>query len=155
MLRGLQPLPQDGSAAPTPLGELARSIWEPTSRAVGLVLALAILLGFALRIWLLARSRQPHAIYRSALVQLAMLGVRREHGESREAFARRVAVRLPSLGPLTAVHAAAAWGGRVDATTIEEMRTARRTLKSELARSTPWWRRALGTLDPFSWLLAR
>lgn len=155
MLRGLQPIAQDGTQAPTPLSEMARSIWEPASRGLGAALILAIVLGFVLRIWLLVRARQPHAIYRSALVRLAMHGVRREHGESREAFAQRVAARLPSLGPLTAGHGAAAWGGRVDGRTIDEMRAARVALSRELARSTPWWRRALAEIDPFSWMLAR
>jgi transglutaminase-like putative cysteine protease len=155
MLRGLQPIPEDEHVVSQPLTELARSIFEPMFRASVIALGIAVLLGFMFRTGLIALGHGPNAIYRSAMYELAMLGVRRTRGESREAFARRIASRVPSLSRLTATHGASAWGGRVDARMVGEMRVARRALRRELAKTTPFWRRLLALLDPFSWMLGR
>lgn len=155
MLRGLAPIDQDEHVVSQPLMELARSIIEPVLRVGAIALGFALLLSFALRHGLMALGHRPNAIYRSAMYELAMLGVWRARGESREAFARRVAKRIPSLALLTSTHGASAWGGRVDVQMVDEMRVARRALRCELAKTTPRWRRWLALLDPFSWMRGR
>lgn len=155
MLRGLEPIPEDEDVVSRPLTELAKNMLEPIFRGGAIALALAVLLGFAFRTGFIALWHRPSAMYRSAMYELSMLGVRRARGESHEAFSRRVASRVPSLSRLTATHHAAAWGGRVDARMVSEMRAARRALRHELAKSTPFWRRFLALLDPFSWMLGR
>jgi transglutaminase-like putative cysteine protease len=161
MLRGLRPLPPDGSEARRPIAEVVASIRVPLGLGLLGLGLLAIVWGYAVKIWrriapaLASRRSLPRVCYRAALDVLSERGVVRRYGESREAFALRVGDRAPSLAVLTARHAAAVWGGRLPEGAGEEMRAAVRALRSEMARSVPWWRRALGILHPWSWWLSR
>ena len=119
---------------------------------------LLILAGHSIKLWRRAapwiagpRSR-PRVLYRAALDRLAEVGVRREWGESREAFAARVRRTLPSLGALTGLDVAAAFGGRAD---DAKMRELERAVYRERAASVPFWRRGIGALNPFSWMWTR
>jgi len=143
-----------------PFDELG-SRWTPADLARWLRwVALAIASGcFALkayRRWVprFAPSRHlPRLAYRAALDRLAGLGLRRRHGETREAFARRVAPWVPSFATLTGVHLRAAFGAGAGVRP-EAFRSLDREIGRELTR-LPRWRRWLGALDPTPWMRVR
>jgi len=140
------------------MAELARELTGPLFRGGGLAL-LALFAFFVLnkvrrRLWPHV-SASPTAIYVASLDALSEAGLRRAWGESHEAFAARLSRQLPSLRTLTHGHLATSFGRRADAARIASMMAAARALRAELKRALPWWRRALGLLNPFSWLLTR
>lgn len=154
MARGSQPI-DEALQPPRPMSELAREAGRPLALGLlGFVLALVSLAyGNKLRRRLL-RGR-PRWIYRAAIDRLAEGGLRRRWGESPEAFAARLAVSLPSLRRLTDRHLAAAFGAHADEALRRRMLEDARVLRVEYGRTVPWWRRALGLINPFSWLLTR
>lgn len=157
MARGSTAL-DDAPAPPRPMAELARELTGPLFRGGGLAL-LALFAFFVLnkvrrRLWPHV-SASPTAIYVASLDALSEAGLRRAWGESHEAFAARLSRQLPSLRTLTHGHLATSFGRRADAARIASMMAAARALRAELKRALPWWRRALGLLNPFSWLLTR
>ena len=89
--------------------------------------------------------------YRAAMDRLAEVGFRRHHGESREHFAARVRSLVPSFEVVTEQHLRWALGSR-RLGEPESLRGLARELGTELGRGVPTWRRALGWLNPFSWL---
>jgi hypothetical protein len=92
--------------------------------------------------------------YRAAMDRLAEVGFRRHHGESRESFAARVCGAVPSFQAVTEQHLRWALGSRrLDGPAA--LRTLAQDLAGELGRSIPPWRRALGWLNPFSWVGVR
>lgn len=103
---------------------------------------------FAFSPWML-RSALPRVAYRAALHRLTSVGLGREVGESRERHARRVAAVAPSMTALTDAHVASAFGpehsSRLDAQTWRAWVSA---VRRESAAAVPWWRRALGWIDP-------
>lgn len=131
------------------------------SQWVGIVLgglAIAVVLfGYFMTSFRLFGRGRSGAVYRAALQHLALGGIRRRWGESPERFARRLAEEdaIPSLRPLTAKHLASAFGGRPRPALLPKMRDDLRGLRAELRRAVPFWRRLLGALNPFSWLLTR
>jgi hypothetical protein len=96
----------------------------------------------------------PRLVYRRALDQLADAGAVRRFGETRERFAQRVGARAPSFARLTALHLRDARGGAGRGEPAE-LRRLGRSVAREVAGSTRAWRRALGFVNPFSWLLVR
>lgn len=134
----------------------------------GLVLAaVALALMYAIKLWRkvirrFASPRQlPRVAYREALDLLAEAGVSREEGESREAFATRLEARAPSFKRLTEWHLSARLGdpsrpmaGREEFSRAA-WRDALRALRAELPKFTSRWRRALGFINPASFLDAR
>lgn len=157
MARGSTAL-EDAPQPPRPMAELVREISGPVVRGLG-VLLIALFMFFVSnkirrRVAPMV-SASPKAIYLAALDALSEGGVRRAWGESHEAFAARVSRELPSLRPLTHGHLAWSFGQRGDERRIDAMKRAARALRAELRRAVPWWRRVLGTLNPFSWLLTR
>jgi transglutaminase-like putative cysteine protease len=96
----------------------------------------------------------PRLVYRRALDQLADAGAVRRFGETRERFAQRVGARAPSFARLTALHLRRALGGAGRGEPAE-LRRLGRSVAREVAGSTRAWRRALGFVNPFSWLLVR
>jgi hypothetical protein len=92
--------------------------------------------------------------YRAAADRLAEVGFRRHHGESREHFAARVRRVVPSFEAVTEQHLRWALGSR-RLGGPESLRALARTLGTELGRGVPIWRRALGWLNPFSWVRVR
>ena len=135
--------------------------WTPAdlARILRYALAASLLSAFGLKIyrrlvpWLAPAAQRPRLAYRAALDRLSELGLRRRFGETREAFAGRVLDRAPSFERLTAAHLRAAFGAGpgADARGLREMSGA---LRRELAQ-LPIWRRALGGLDPISWMRSR
>lgn len=98
---------------------------------------------------------QPRVAYRAALDRLSELRLRRRRGETREAFAARVATEAPSFVLLTRVHVGAAFGSRRAERAAEGMRHHLDAMHDELARSVPPRRRWIGRLTPWSWLTSR
>ncbi len=92
--------------------------------------------------------------YRSALDRLADLGVRRRRGESRERFAARVAGLAPSFVALTEQHLGAALGSRRQSDP-RRLRLLGDQVFLELWQNAPPWKRWLGAIHPFSWILIR
>ncbi len=160
LLRGSTPLPEDGSEAPRPLDQLARDLWDPFVRGLGILVVALLLLGYAVK---LVRRLAPFAAddptlprlaYRAALDVLGEGGVWREEGESRELFAYRVRTELPSLTTLTDAHARASYRSR-RRPKVDAVRAAAIRLRTERARTVPLWRRLAGLADPFSWIHTR
>jgi hypothetical protein len=92
--------------------------------------------------------------YRAALDRLSELGLRRVPGETRERFAERLEPRAPSLAPLTREHVGRAFGAHRLVPPAEMRRLASQAV-AETVRGAPWWRVALGWIDPLSWLFTR
>ena len=122
--------------------------------------ALAIFVGaFAMKIYrrlaptFAPAPHRPRLAYRAALDRLAELGLRRRFGETREAFARRVAEAVPSFSPITRVHLRAALGPGPGASPAVLSRLSRE-LRRELGQ-WPTWRRWLAQVDPISWMRTR
>jgi hypothetical protein len=96
-------------------------------------------------------ARLPVASYRAALDSLADLGLYRERGTSREAFARRVAERVPAMTDLTELHMRAALGPAVPRVGREQYLALSAAVARQAGHGMQWWRRLLGLLHPLSW----
>jgi transglutaminase-like putative cysteine protease len=161
LLRGNRIIPDDGSEPPAPITEIVASVRGFLTQALGLGLLVILVLAYAIKLWraaapLLASERDLARVsYRAALDRLAEAGVTRIEGESREAFAERLRARFPSLAALSRWAEASRFGGTVPTDLGTSARRARAGVASERARAVPLWRRALGALDPFSWLRVR
>lgn len=156
MARGSTPL-TDAPQPPRPMAQLARETgWILGWGALGLF-ALALLVGYLLKAVRIASRGAPRSIYRRALDLLSASGLRRDWGESPESFAKRLGRdnQIASLRRLTNHHLAAAFGGSVPTDVVARMRGDLDGVSAELRRVVPWWRRLLGALNPYSWLLSR
>ncbi len=157
MARGSEAL-DDAPQPPRPMAELVRQIGIPIVLALFWIVPgfLGLLYGAKVSRRLAPRfTASPRAIYRAVLDALSESGLRREWGESHEAFARRLARTIPSLGPLTNHRLASSFGRRTSAKQLGAMSQAAHAVHAELRAAVPWWRRALGLINPFSWLLTR
>ena len=149
-------------------------------RLVPWLLAFLLLVGYGIKLYRLQAPRWtrpdklPRVAYRAALDQLSMMGFARKTGESRERFLGRVRSLCPSFETLTASHLGAAFGsrgatgaghlGRTEAAFSKvvppaqhspQLRDSYRSVGREIRRHVPWYRRALGILNPFSFLLSK
>ncbi len=108
--------------------------------------------------YVLSWRRQPKVAYRAALDWLAMFGLHRQYGESREHFAARMDVMSPSFRPITDVHVGVALGsqrlaeGRARFMELPELVSG---VARELRLGAPLWRVGLGFLNPISWWWSR
>lgn len=98
-----------------------------------------------------------HALYRAAMDRAGEAGYQREYGQGRLSFCEKYNQELPSLTPLAQTHLALKFGkkgqgGSTQTFDLDEMQRCYRALGSELAQTTPLWRRILGLLNPISWL---
>jgi hypothetical protein len=159
MARGLKPLPQSEDRPLEPLIAAAHALRYWATRGVLLGGAVILLVLYLVKFWrratpLFARAGLPRVLYRADLDRLAELRLRREFGETRESFARRIAELAPSFVPLTQQHLAAKFAreGRFD---DRQLRTLSRAFAQELRAGVSWWRRWLGALLPWSWILSR
>jgi transglutaminase-like putative cysteine protease len=156
LVRGRTPLPIDGRTPPA-VGRMAASTLEIAGMALGGLFAVSLVLLALVKIWrrtaplFAGEEARPRVVYRAELDRLAEVALRREWGESREAFARRITATVPSFAPLTRAHVGARFGAR----TGSDLRAVAHEVRRERARAFPWWRRALGALAPWSWLASR
>jgi hypothetical protein len=93
--------------------------------------------------------------YRAVLDRLAGLGLQRQPGESREAFARRLATVTPAFNELTAQHLRRALGSNSGQQENFDWRRKSRQVHTELRNRLPWWRHCLAALNPYSWLMSK
>ena len=157
LARGLEPMPIEPE---TPLVQQIESFIDWMRIALSGLLAFVVLSALALlagKGWRRLAPRfagpgdLPRVAYRAELDRLSEVGLRRRRGESREAFATRLAGPLPALTPLTRAHVGAAFGSR----RTPDLGPHRSALRTQLRAAVPLWRRLLGALDPFSWVLTR
>ncbi len=146
----------DGQPAPDISGAVkAFFLWA--GRVVGGAFVLALLIAILGRIYrrlgAVFAAGDHRRVYLAALDALSAVGIRRAYGESREAFARRVAEDLPSFIELTRGHVGARFGSR--GAPGGDPSALFRALRRELSKAVPTWRRALGILSPWTWLLSR
>lgn len=126
----------------------------------GPVFLFLLILSYLVKLWRrlapeFASTRSLYRVgYRAGLDSLAQAGMLRRYGETREAFARRVASRVPAADRMTRAHLARAFGGRDDLDR-DGWRRVLAGLRREIGTATPWWRRALGFLHPLAWLRVR
>jgi len=160
LLRGETPLPFNGSDAPTPFAQMWDQLKGPMLRGFLGALLLVLLMGYLTKLYrqlaprMGSETERPRLLYRATLDRLASAGLRRERGESPEAFAARMKRDMPELTPLTAAHASKSFGGRTTPDPEALYRDAR-SVRRGLSRRVPLWRRALGASNPYSWLLTR
>jgi transglutaminase-like putative cysteine protease len=124
-----------------------------------LLLAATLLLLYGGKIWqrtqplFVAEAKLPVIAYRAMLGRLADLGFRREEGQSREAFARKVA--QPPVQELTHLHLAAQLGSGPKARDRRTYVQLYQQASSSVAAQVKSWKRVLAWLDPVSWLRIR
>jgi transglutaminase-like putative cysteine protease len=159
MARGLKPLPQSEDRPLDPLIQTANMLRVWLTRGIGLGLVLALVLLYLIKLWRRAAPRfagssLPRVLYRAELDRLSELSLRRDYGETREQFAARMRELSPSFSALTQQHLAAkfAHDPAVDPQTLQSLS---REVARELRAGVSWWRRLLGALRPWSWLLSR
>ncbi|MBS2014944.1 MAG: transglutaminase domain-containing protein [Deltaproteobacteria bacterium] len=132
--------------------------------AILLVVALVL---YAVKIWrriapsTASGRRLARVGYRAALDMLAEVGLVREHGETREAFAERAATAAPVFREITRLHVAASLRSpdvpreaRTELTR-ETWMPALAALRKDLATHTKTPKRLFGFLNPASFLASR
>lgn len=159
MARGLRPLPQGAEHPLEPILASARAFRDALLRGLGVALACVLALLYLVKAWRrlapwFAGRALSRVGYRAELDRLADVDRHRRVGESREAFAARIAPEVPSFERFTERHLAAVFGARVAGDRAQLARL-RREVGHELRASVSWWRRWLGALVPWSWLRSR
>ncbi|MCX6586971.1 MAG: hypothetical protein NTX13_10380 [Acidobacteria bacterium] len=141
-------------------GDLRKALLEAMqglSKAMVPVVLFTLLALYLMKLWRRCEprfcnpARLPVASYRAALDSLADLGFYRDHGTSREAFARRVAERAPAMIDLTDLHMRAALGPAAPRVGREQYLALSAAVARQAGQGTQWWRRFLGLLHPLSW----
>ena len=129
----------------------ARFLLQDLGRALAVVWVCCLLLGFGIKLKR-SRSTTVGGRYRAFLDRLAEVDLVRERGESREAFARRLAMDVPELSQLTRLYLR--WhlrGGEPG----EEFETLLESAHSSLKARCASGERLRGWLRPFSWMRVR
>jgi transglutaminase-like putative cysteine protease len=137
-------------------------------KGAALTIAIGVIVGhYLVKLWrrmrvtLSSTRAMPRVAFRAALDMLVESGFVRSEGETREAFARRVAEQLPSFERLTTLHLAAQFGdparpqrGRPEfdrSVYVASLLGVQRELRA--ARGAGW--RWLGLVNPISFYWAR
>lgn len=145
------------------LNALARKALAVLARGAGILLVLGILVAGVGKLirrlgpYFGPESTRTLRTFRAALDCLADVGVVRPFGDTRERFARDQGNRFEALAPLTEFRMREALGDPQNPSRPEgrELLKHYRNLARQIRRSTPFWRRLLGLLNPFSWLFVR
>lgn len=126
------------------------------------LIALSIALGYVVKIYRLQAPKFGHAdkqymlAYRAFLDRLAAVGIARHYGESRESFAARIESRIPSMTSATEAHLSSALNEKNQMqNNAESWIDLKASIETEINKSTKSWRRILGILNPFTWILTR
>jgi hypothetical protein len=161
MARGGKPLPQGEDRPLEPMLAALRGLPQLIARIVGILVPALLILSYLIKLWrrlapTFAGRSAPRVAYRAALDRLSEVALRRQRGETREAFAARLASEapLPSFSRLTGEHVRACFGAGAMASP-QELRALSWAVGRELGGSVPLFRRFRGVLDPFSWLRSR
>ena len=129
---------------------------ETMLRALTVLLAGLLGLIWARKAWAMSRTRWSahyvRAAHHTALERLTEVGIRRNIGETSTSFARRMETEVPSLAQLSAWHVAAKMSRHAYAEppTRADVLNTLHAFTRELQSEVPFWRRALGLLDPTS-----
>ncbi|MDO5295163.1 MAG: transglutaminase family protein [bacterium] len=104
-----------------------------------------------------AMPKRIDTAYRTALDCLSDVGLRRYYGEAREDFATRCYDTLPALRALTDLHMRKAlgdksWEPKANSKAVSKLYG---EFKHQFRQQFPLWKRVLGALNPFSWLLTK
>jgi transglutaminase-like putative cysteine protease len=156
LVRGERPLPIEGTPPPK-VDELAEIILRVTAEVLAGALFLVIAFLFGMKGWrrlaplVVSPAHRARVSYRAALDRLSDVAVRRRYGETQEAFARRMTGVSPAIASLTRSHLAMRYGTGV----LDDPRDTLAVVAREIRDAYPWWRRALGALHPWSWLMTR
>ncbi|MBL4820764.1 MAG: transglutaminase domain-containing protein [Gammaproteobacteria bacterium] len=105
-----------------------------------------------------ARENQYRLSYRAVLDRLSSSGIRRNTGESREAFASRVGDMAPSFKTITQQHLYCALGTGNSLNVQEETfnwNSVSHEIQQQLGKQLPLWKKVLAAINPFSWLTTR
>lgn len=133
--------------------------WRQVAAILSLTLLGLVLAGYSVKGYRRLAPRlfrlDPTArlAYRATLDRLAEAGWTRKDGETREAFAARVAPLAPDFPQLTRLHLRACFGGR--SASKREASALRRGIRHQLAQSGGWWRRLAGLMAPWRWWRSR
>ncbi len=158
LARGERPTPPMAVDLPA-LKKRVKTWGWTTLRVVTSVLGLVLIVLFSVKLWrrviprFASAAQVSRLLYRADLDRMSEVALSRRRGETREAFANRLARELPSLVPLTDRHLAAAFG--THEVPPEGFRRGSIALRAELEAATAWWRRWLGIFTPWSWLRTR
>jgi len=162
MAREEEPEPEVGSEGP-----MFPNLWRDLVELALLSFCLTVALLYVVKLWrrliplVEERRHKPRVGYRLALDLLAEVGYLRERGETREQFAERLREIVPSLTQLTAWHVASRFAdpaGPLERRTefrVESWDLVLRVFKKQLREKVPWYRRAIGALNPFSFFFVR
>lgn len=159
MARGETPVPIEGRPPIPPLRQMVREGGQQLGLGIGALILAVLFVLYAVKIWrraspLWASPRAlPRVAYRAELDRLAENAMRREWGESREAFAARLKAQVPSFTALTRANVAARFARRAPGR--EQVKRAAREVRRDLRRVVPWWKRAAGAITPWSWIRSR
>jgi hypothetical protein len=113
------------------------------------------------RLWVPGRmgaGQEYRLVYRAVLDKLSAIGLHRNYGESREEFANRVAGVAPSFRQLTNNHLACALGSDAQSTAslnTDQWKTMGQVVAKEITSNAESWKKLLGLLNPFSWLMTK
>ena len=158
LARGASPIPLSATDLPK-LKELARRMTLTAATWFLALLACALVLLYSVKLWRRLAPRWagaatlPRLLYRAELDRIGELQVRRETGESRESFARRIRDRLPAFTSLTRAHVAAAYGGHEF--DPRQLRSEAANLRHDIRAGFPFWKRIVGIITPWSWLRSK
>jgi hypothetical protein len=160
MARGERPLPQGEQKLFEPVAAAVRAMPAAILRALLVLVPALLFFGYSVKLWRrlspawASPRAAPRVAYRAELDRLSELSLRRRFGESREAFAERVAGHSPSFVALTREHVGARFA-REPSIDRAQLRPLALAVRGELARAATLRRRLLGALNPFSWLTSR
>lgn len=159
LARGERPLPFDGPEPPK-LEELGSGTLAVLGWGTGALLLVLVALLYLAKLWravspyFASKDSAARLSYRAALDRLSDLSARRLPGETPTAFFRRMERLSPTFGELTERHLRSAYGAQASRSAPGDA-AALSKVHRELRNAFPWWRRLLGALAPWSWLLSR
>ncbi len=158
LARGASPIPLSATDLPK-LKEFARRLTLTAGTWLLALLVCIFVFLYTVKLWRRlapnwARAAAlPRLVYRAELDRIGEVAIRREPGESREAFATRVRDRLPSFEPLTTAHVAAAFGGHES--DPRQLRDEAANVRRDIRDGFPFWQRFFGLITPWSWLRSK
>ncbi len=158
LARGASPLPLSATNIPK-IQELARKLSLTIGTWLALLLGGLVLLLYLVKAWRRLAPRWasekalPRVAYRAELDRIGEVSVRRQPGESRESFSRRVGDSVPGFEPLTRAHIASTYGSQPAEPSA--VRTHASAVRREIRERFPLWKRLFGAVTPWSWLRSK
>ena len=158
LARGAKPILPDQQAFEEMVDEAKAFGLNVGQGAAALVLAFLAAM-FAVKWWrraapVFAKGRALARVqYRALLDALSEVSLRRERGESREAFAARLSRAFPSFDSVTRLHLAAVFGAELP--DLSSIGLLAGQVTAERRSAVVWWRRWLGAINPISWWWSR